>query len=324
VNRILVTRRFPDIAVQLLRDAGLDVTEWPEERLMTEAELITAAKNHQAILCTLTEKIDRNFLQQCSHLRIISQFGVGYDNINVSEATRLKIPVGNTPGVLTDATADLAFTLMLSVARKTFHLHKSIAKGEWKYFQPTANLGLELKGKTLGIFGMGRIGAEMALRCKGAYGMKVIYHNRNRSTRNEELTGARYVSFGELLAASDVISVHSVLNDETREIFNKAAFQQMKPSSIFINTARGGIHNELDLTEALRTKKIWGAGLDVTNPEPMLAGNPLLSMENVAVLPHVGSGTVEARTEMARLAAMNIVEFFRTGQVPHIVNPEVL
>jgi len=322
--RVLVTRRFPDIAARLLKEAKLDVTEWQEERLMTVAELVTGARKHNAVLCTLTERIDKEFLQQCRHLQIISQFGVGYDNINVAEATALGIPVGNTPGVLTDATADLAFTLMLSVARKTFHLHKSILKGEWKYFQPTRDLGLELKGKTLGIFGMGRIGVEMALRCKGAYGMNVVYHNAKRNEANEALTGARYVTFAELLTTSDVISVHSVLNSETRGIFNKAAFYWMKPTAIFINTARGAIHNESDLTEALRSKKIWGAGLDVTNPEPMLPGNPLLSMENVAVLPHVGSGTLEARTEMARLAATNVIEFYRSGKVPHCVNPEVL
>ena len=322
--RILVTRIFPPIAVRLLREAGLAVTAWTHDTLLTPEEFISLAKQHNAVLCTLTDKVDKAFLEQCGHLQIISQFGVGFDNINITEATRLGIPVGNTPGVLTDATADLAFTLMLSVARKTFHLHKSILRGEWKYFQPNNDLGLELKGRTLGIFGMGRIGIEMALRCKGAYGMKVIYHSRNRHPESEKITGATYVSFDELLAGSDVLSVHSVLSPETREIFDKTAFKKMKSTAIFINTARGGIHNEIDLADALRSKRIWGAGLDVTNPEPMLPDNPLLSMEHVAVLPHVASGTVEARTEMAGLAAMNIVEFYQSGKVPHCVNPEVL
>jgi glyoxylate reductase len=322
--RILVTRIFPPIAVQLLREAGLEVTEWTKDTLLKPEKLIRLAKQHSAILCTLTDKIDKDFLAQCSHLQLISQFGVGYDNIDIGETTRLRIPVGNTPGVLTDATADLAFTLMLTVARKVLHVHKSILKGEWKYFQPNKDLGLELKGRTLGIFGMGRIGIEMALRCKGAYLMKVIYHNRKQDPVAEKETGAQWVSFADLLSNSDILSVHSVLSDETRGIFNKSAFSEMKPSAIFINTARGGIHNEADLLEALKLKKIWGTGLDVTNPEPMLPDNPLLNMENVAVLPHVGSGTVEARTEMARLAAMNIVEFYRSGKMPHCVNPEVL
>jgi glyoxylate reductase len=322
--RILVTRLFPPIAVRLLREAGLDVTEWTKDTLLTPGELIQQSKQSSAILCTLTDKIDKEFLTNCGHLQLISQFGVGYDNIDIAETTRLGIPVGNTPGVLTDATADLAFTLMLTVARKVLHVHKSILKGNWNYFQPTKDLGLELKGKTLGIFGLGRIGIEMARRCKGAYGMSMIYHNRKPSLVAEKETGAQWVSFEDLLSKSDILSVHSILSDETRGIFNKSAFSKMKPSAIFVNTARGGIHNEIDLLEALNSKKIWGAGLDVTNPEPMLPDNALLNMENVAVLPHVGSGTVEARTEMARLAAMNIVEFYRSGKMLHCVNPEVL
>lgn len=324
VHKILVTRQFPPIAVQLLTDAGLAVTVGETDHLLTNTELVSLARQNNAVLCSLTDRIDKDFLSQCSHLQIISQFGVGYDNIDVAEATRLGIPVGNTPGVLTDATADLAFTLMLATARKIFHLHKSILNGEWTHFQPNKGLGIELKGKTLGIFGMGRIGIEMALRCKGAYGMRVLYHNRNRNAEGEKSAGAQLVSFDELLSQSDILSVHSGLTDETRGIFNASAFERMKPGAIFINTARGGIHNETDLIEALRNKKIWGAGLDVTNPEPMAKYNPLLSMENVAVLPHVGSATVEARNGMARLSAMNIVEFYRSGKVPHCVNPDVL
>jgi glyoxylate reductase len=318
--RILITRKLPSIAVELLTGAGFEVTVGETERLLTRDELIAHAKQHDAILCTLTESIDKEFLAACGHLRIISQFGVGYDNIDIAEATRLGIPVGNTPGVLTDATADIAFALMLAVSRKMFHLHKSIINGQWTHFQPTKDLGIELKGKTLGVFGLGRIGIEMAKRCQGAFGMKLIYHNRNRNTDAETSLGAAYVSFNELLAQSDVLSVHSVLSADTRGIFNGSTFRKMKPTSIFLNTARGGIHNEAELTEALQSKTIWGAGLDVTNPEPMAKDNPLLSMENVAVLPHVGSGTTEARTEMARLAAMNIVGLFLDKKIPNQVN----
>jgi glyoxylate reductase len=316
--KVLVTRKLPPIASDLLTAAGFQVTVGEKDRLMTRDELISAAKQHDAILCTLTEKIDKEFLAACSHLKIISQFGVGYDNIDIAEATRHGIPVSNTPGVLTDATADIAFALMMAVSRKMFHLHKSILRGAWTYFQPTKDLGVELKGKTLGIFGLGRIGLEMARRCRGAFNMNVIYHNRNRSAQAANV-GAQYVSFEDLLAQSDVLSVHAVLSAETRGIFDKAAFNKMKPTSIFINTARGGLHNEDALIDALRAGKVWGAGLDVTNPEPMDKDNPLLSMENVAVLPHVGSGTTEARTEMARLAATNIVERLSNRKVPHQV-----
>jgi glyoxylate reductase len=283
-----------------------------------------AAKQHNVLLCLSADKIDVAFLNECKHLEIISQFAVGYDNINVPEATKLGIPVGNTPDVLSDATADIAFGLMMTVSRKFFYLHKSIAKGEWRYFQPKKNLGIELKNKTLGIFGLGRIGIEMAKRCKGAYNMNVIYHNRKRNESAEKELGAKWVSFDELLQQSDVLSVHSMLSEETKGIFNKSAFSKMKSNAIFINTSRGGVHNEPDLIEALNNKIIWGAGLDVTNPEPMLPDNPLLSMESVAVLPHIGSGTVEARNAMSRLAAENIIQFYKTGIVPNCLNPEVL
>lgn len=321
--KILVTRRFPDIAVDMLEAEGFSVTAWDQDRPMTEAELITGAKKHDVLLCTLTERIDKAFLQACSHLKMISQFAVGYDNIDINAATRMGIPVGYTPGAMSDATADTAFGLMIAVSRKMIHMHKKILDSQWSYFNPTADLGFELKNKTLGIFGMGRIGMETARRCKGAYDMEIIYHNRRRNLPVETELDAEYVSFEQLLEKCDILSVHCVLSDETRGIFNKTAFQKMKKTSVFINTARGPVHNEADLIEALESGSIWGAGLDVTDPEPMKADNPLLSMENVAVLPHIGSATIEARGEMARLAAVNIISFFKDNSVPHIVNPEV-
>jgi glyoxylate reductase len=225
---------------------------------------------------------------------------------------------------MSDATADVAFGLMIAVSRKMFYMHKSIAKGEWTYFKPKANLGFELKNKTLGIFGLGRIGTEVAIRCRGAYNMNIIYHNRHQNAEAERLLNARFVSFGELLRESDVLSVHSSLNAANNGIFDKNAFSQMKPTSVFINTARGSIHNEEDLLEALKQQVIWGAGLDVTSPEPMSTNNPLLSMPNVAILPHIGSATIEARNEMSRLAAVNIVEFYKNNHVPNIVNREIM
>jgi len=203
-------------------------------------------------------------------------------------------------------------------------MHKKIAKGEWTFFRPQADLGIELKNKTLGIFGLGRIGVQMALRCRGAYNMKVIYHNRKPAKDPEKLLDASFVSFDELLSQSDVLSVHSALNNETKGVFDQSAFSKMKPTSIFVNTARGAVHNEKDLIDALNSGKIWGAGLDVTNPEPMDATNSLLSMPNVAVTPHIGSATEEARGEMSRLAALNIVEFYKNNRIPKVVNPETL
>ena len=321
---ILLTRNFPVIAVNLLKDAGYDVCTQATDKPLSYEELLAEAKNFNAILCTRSDKIDANFLKQNAHLEVISQFAVGYDNIDLKIANELGIPIGFTPDVLTDATADIAFGLMIATSRKMFFLHKGILEGNWTYFKPNANLGIELKNKTLGIVGLGRIGFEMAKRSIGAYNMNIIYHNRKPNTKAEKELNARYVSFNELLEQSDVVSVHCSLSEQTRGLFDKKAFSKMKKKAIFVNTARGLVHNEIDLIEALQTGEIWGAGLDVTNPEPMQPYNPLLKMENVSVLPHIGSGTVETRDEMAMLAANNIISFYKNKSMPHIVNPEVL
>ncbi|MBU1343483.1 MAG: D-glycerate dehydrogenase [Proteobacteria bacterium] len=323
-KKILVTRRYPETGIRLLEQENFHLTFWEKEKPMTQDELIKQAKTHDALLCTLTDKIDSHFFNECSHLDIISQFAVGYDNIDIASATRLGIPIGFTPDAMSEATADIAFGLMIAVARKMFFLHKTIINGQWGYFNPTGNLGIELKHKTLGIFGLGRIGIKMAQRCKNAYEMNILYHNRTPSKTAEKLLDATYVEFEDLLSQSDVLSVHCALTPETKDIFNQRAFKRMKPSALFINTARGPIHHEKDLICAIRVGDIWGAGLDVTNPEPMQPDNPLLFMENVCVLPHVGSGTQEARNQMSVLAAMNIIEFYKKGHLPHIVNPEVL
>jgi glyoxylate reductase len=235
-KKVFVTRDIPSVGIDLLREEGFEVSVWPEDRPIPSANLIESAKKADAVLCISTDKIDSNFLNECKHLDIISQFAAGYDNINVAEATRLGIPLGYAPGAMSDATADIAFGLMLSVSRKFFYMHKRIINGEWSHFRPKANLGMEMKGKTLGIFGMGRIGLEMAKRCKGAYDMKIIYHNRRRDQEAEKKLDATYVSFEELLKQSDVLSVHTVLSEETKGVFNKKAFAQMKPTCIMKKT----------------------------------------------------------------------------------------
>ena len=323
-KKVLLTRIFPAIGAKLLEDEGFSVTRWNKERPMTHDELIQKAQGHQAIFCSLSDQINKRFFDENPQLEIIAQLAAGFDNIDLDEANRCKIPVGYTPNILSEATADIAFGLMIATSRKMFYLHKNILKGEWKYFTPNTNLGTELKNRTLGILGLGSIGMEMAKRCKGAYNMRVIYHNRKPNHLAEEQLDASYVSFETLLNESDVLSVHCNLNDETKGLFNKAAFKAMKPGAIFINTARGQVHNETDLIEALQNGEIWGAGLDVSNPEPMHPDNPLLQMANVAVLPHIGSGTVQTRDAMARMTAMNIIEYYQTNKVPFIVNPEVL
>ncbi len=321
---IFITREIPSTGIDLLKHQGFNISMWPHDRPIPPEELIKEGKKVNAVLCISTDKIDKTFLNECKHLDIISQFAAGYDNINVDEATKLGIPLGYAPGAMSDATADIAFGLMIAVSRKFFYMHKTIAKGEWTHFRPMANLGFELKNKTLGIFGLGKIGMEMAKRCKGAYNMNIIYTSRKPKEEAENILGAKRVSFDELLQESDVLSAHCSLNPETKGVFNQSAFSKMKPTAIFINTTRGPVHNEEDLVAALNAKTIWGAGLDVTNPEPMKPGSPLLQMENVAVLPHIGSATIEARSEMSRMAAVNIVEFYGGNKIPNIINPEVL
>jgi glyoxylate reductase len=323
-KKVFVTRDIPEAGIELLRKEGFIVTVNDRGRPLSSQELLTEAKTHDALITLSGDQITADFLHACSHLDIIAQYAVGYNNIDLTAASEIGIPISNTPDVLSDATADIAFGLMIAVSRKMFYLHKTIEQGEWKFFQPKKNLGFELKNKTLGIFGLGRIGMIMAQRCQGAYQMNVIYHNRNKNVEAEKNLGAKWVSFDDLLKQSDILSVHSLLSDETKEIFNKSAFSKMKKSSLFINTSRGGVHQETDLIEALKNGIIWGAGLDVTNPEPMLPNNPLLKMENVAVLPHIGSGTIEARNGMSIRAATNIIEFYKNDHVPNIVNPEVM
>lgn len=321
--KVFITNKIPEAGLKLLRDAGIEIEEWKEKRNLTPKELIEKSKNSDAIIIAGYSVIDAHFLHECKHLKVISLHSVGFDRVDIAEATKLKILIGNTPGVVSAATADTAFLLMLAVSRKAFYQYRRIMNDEWKFFEPTANLGIELYGKTLGIYGLGNIGFEMAKRCVGAYNMKVLYHNRNHNEYAERELNAKMVSFEELLKMSDIISVHTVLSDETSGKFDKSAFSLMKPSSIFINSARGDIHNEKDLVEALQNGTIWGAGLDVTNPEPMAPDNVLLTMPNVAVLPHIGTATIETRDAMATLAAQNVIAGLNGKRIPYPVNPEV-
>lgn len=209
------------------------------------------------------------------------------------------------------------------VSRKVNYNIEKVKSGNWKDFDALEELGQELYGKSLGVLGLGRIGFEMAEKCQKAFGMNIIYHNRSHNEEAEKELNAKYVSFEELIQQSDVMSIHANYTPEQADMFNKETFEKMKPNSIFINTARGGFHNEKDLLEALESGKIWGAGLDVTNPEPMQNDNPLLQLSNVCVLPHIGSATIEARNGMSKLASENVVAFSKGEKMPTIVNPEV-
>ncbi|GAO43444.1 2-hydroxyacid dehydrogenase [Flavihumibacter petaseus] len=319
--RIFITRVIAANAVSLLETAGCQVVQHESKSELSPNHLISLLQDFDALLSVGGPVMDGEFLRRCRHLKAIALMSAGFDKIDLDEAAALGIPVSNTPGVLSNATADVAFLLMLAVSRNAFQMHKEILKGNWNFFDPMANLGRDLEGRTLGIFGMGNIGLVMARKAAAAFGMKILYHNRSKLSPEQNLVQATWVDFDTLLQESDVISVHANLYPATTGIFNRDAFRRMKPGAIFINAARGKIHEEQALIEALQKGWIWGAGLDVTNPEPMAPGNPLLEMPNVCVLPHIGSATLETRTKMAVMAAENLIAVKNGLSMPQQITP---
>ncbi|MCU7616976.1 D-glycerate dehydrogenase [Chryseobacterium sp. PBS4-4] len=320
--KVFINKRIPEIGIQMLEESGLEII-FPENENLSHDEWLKYCQNADVILNVGQQKYDKEFFDECPNIKAIALFSVGFDSVDIEQANQRKIPIGNTPDVLSRATSDIAFLLMQSVARRASYNFQKVKDDNWGDFDPLHALGQELYGKTLGIFGLGRIGFEMAEKCKKAFDMNIIYHNRSHNEEAEKELGAKYVSFEELIAQSDVLSVHANFKAEQNELFNSSVFEKMKSNSIFINTARGGFHNQADLYNALIEKKIWGAGLDVTNPEPILHDDPILELSNVCVLPHIGSATVEARNGMAKSAAENIIAFSRREKMPHCANPEV-
>lgn len=321
--KVFINKRIPETGIKMLEEAGLEITI-PEKENLSYEEWLNYCKNTDTILSIGAEfKYDKNFFEACPNVKAIALYSVGFDHVDIKEATQRNIPVGNTPDVLSRATSDVAFLLMQSVARRASFNFRKVKDGSWGAFDPLHALGQELYGKTLGIFGLGRIGYEMAEKSKKAFGMNIIYHNRHHNEEAEQELGATYVSFEELIKNSDVLSVHANFTPDQKELFNESIFEQMKSNAIFINTARGGFHNQKDLYQALVDQKIWGAGLDVTNPEPMSADDPILELSSVCILPHIGSATIEARNGMARLAAGNIIAFSKNEKMPNCANPDV-
>lgn len=320
--KVFINKRIPEIGIKMLEEAGLQVTI-PENQNLSAEEWLKYCQDADAILNVGQNKYDKDFFEQCPNVKAIALFSVGFDAVNIEEANQRNIPVGNTPDVLSRATSDIAFLLMQSVSRRASYYFQKVKDDDWGNFDPLHALGQELYGKTLGIFGLGRIGFEMAKKCKKAFDMNILYHNRNHNEEAERELGAKYVSFEELVSQSDMLSIHASFTEEHAGLFNESVFEKMKPNAIFVNTARGGFHNQVDLYNALVQKKIWGAGLDVTNPEPILHDDPILGLSNVCVLPHIGSATVEARNGMAKFAAENLIAFSKGEKMPHCANPEV-
>lgn len=321
--KVFINKRIPETGIKMLEEAGLEVFI-PEHENLSHEEWLGYCKSHDMILSVGTDfKYDKDFFTECPNIKAIALYSVGFDHVDIKEAVQKNIPVGNTPDVLSKATSDVAFLLMQSVARRASYNFEKVKAGNWGDFDPLHALGQELYGKTLGIFGLGRIGIEMAKKSKAAFEMDIIYHNRHRNEEAERELGARYVSFEELVAESDVLSIHANFKQEQTELFNRSVFEKMKENAIFINTARGGFHHQKDLYDVLTEKKIWGAGLDVTNPEPIFKDDPILGLSNVCVLPHVGSATMEARNGMAKVAARNLIAVSRGEKMPACANPEI-
>lgn len=303
--KVFLTRFIPEVAETLLKEAGHEVSVYPDDAPIPEAELKEGVRDADGIITLLTDKIDCGVIDVMTRCRIIANYAVGYNNIDVAYAASKGIIVTNTPGILTQATAELAIALLFACARKITEGDQLMRRGNFTGWKPMLMLGKELAGSTLGIIGMGRIGrrvAEMAL----GLGMRVVFYNR--TPLPEVLTGrdVKQVSLEEVMSVSDAISVHIPLTEETRTLIDRQKLQLMKPDALFINTARGEVVDEEALTEMLKERRIFAAGFDVYDGEP--AVNPeLLKLDNAVLLPHVGSGTFRTRSEMAKLAAENVV-----------------
>lgn len=319
---VFVSRRIPQVGLDKLT-ARCDVEVWPEQLPPPADVLRQKVARCDGLVSLLTDRIDGALLDAAPKLKVVSNFAVGFNNIDVPACTARGVCVGNTPGVLTDATADMAFCLLIAAARRVVEGHNYSVAGKWKTWEPLGHLGVDLAGRTVGIVGMGRIGYAFAQRCKGGWGMSVLYHDMHRNEPAEKNLGARQVDLDTLLRESDFVSVHTDLNDQTRGMFNAARFKQMKRSAVFVNTARGPIHNQKDLYEALRDGVIFAAGLDVTDPEPPAPDDPLLKLPNVVVPPHIASATLGTRNAMAEIAADNCLAGVFGQPLRAWVNPEV-
>lgn len=320
--RVFITRRIPDAGLRQILEA-CDAEVWPEPLPPSYELLKTKVSVCDGLVSLLTDKIDAPLLDAAPRLKVISNFAVGFNNIDLPAATARGIAVGNTPGVLTDATADMAFCLLIGAARQLVAGHQYTLSSQWKTWEPLGHLGQDLAGRTLGIVGMGRIGFAMAKRCRAGWDMNILYHDMYRNEMAEKHFGARSVDFETLLMESDFISVHTDLNEKTKGLFGLEQFRKMKRSAVFINTARGPIVNEAALYEALKTGVIFAAGLDVTDPEPPAPDNPLLKLPNIIIAPHIASATVGTRNAMADICAKNLLAGLRGEKLIAWVNPEV-
>lgn len=315
--KVFVSRIIPAAGLDKIK-AECEVDLWTEQMPPPYEVLTERVKGVDGLLCLLTDRIDGALMEAAGpQLKVISQMAVGYDNIDIAAATERGIPVGNTPGVLTEATADLTFALLLAAARRIVEGVNYIKAGEWKTWEPETLLGADLTGATLGIVGWGRIGQAVAKRASG-FDMRIIAHSRSPISED----GVKQVDFDTLLAKSDFVSLHTPLTPETRHLINREALRKMKRTAILINTARGPIVDQEALYDALTDGTIAYAALDVTDPEPMQPDHPLLSLPNATIVPHIGSASVQTRNRMAEIAADNLLAGLSGKPLRHQVKPK--
>ena len=320
--RAFVTRKlFPEAleSIQAVADAEI----WPDDLPPSRPILLERARGVDGLLTLLTDKIDGELMDAVGpQLRVISQIAVGYENIDVAEATRRGIPVGYTPGVLTEATADLTFALMMAAARRVVEASKAVHDGKWKTWHPLHFLGPDVHGATLGIVGLGRIGLAVAKRATG-FDMKILYSDVVRREGLEAQHPLTFVDLDTLLSEADFVTLHVNLTDETHHLMGKAQFAKMKPTAVLVNASRGGVVDPGALYHALKHNQIGAAALDVTEPEPISMEDPLLTLDNCLVVPHIASASVHARSEMSRIAAQNLINGLSGDKLLACVNPEV-
>jgi glyoxylate reductase len=316
--KVFITRRIPDAGLNLIYEE-CEVDLWDQDLPPSKEELLQHVPGVDGILSLLSDPIDAEVIKAAGeNLRVISNYAVGYNNIDIQEATRRNISVGNTPGVLTEATADFAFALMMSAGRRVVEAEKHVRAGKWKTWGPSTLLGVDFAGATLGIIGFGRIGKAMARRATG-FGMRILIYDPTA----QAMAGIIKVDLDTLYRESDFISIHTPLTPETKHLINADAFGKMKPNAVLVNTARGEIVDQAALYDALKNHRIFAAGIDVSDPEPLPMDSPLLELDNLIVCPHIASASTSTRENMALIAAGNLLAGLRGERLPFSVNPEI-
>jgi len=319
--RVFVTRIILESGLELINDF-CEAEVWPDELPPSRQEILRGVRAVDGLLCLLTDRIDAGIMDAAGpELRVISNHAVGVDNVDVAAATARGIPVGNTPGILTDATADMAFALLLAAGRRVVEGDRLVKTGGWKTWGPGFMLGADLAGATLGIVGFGRIGRAVARRASG-FGMRILFNDPSQASPEPGVTAAQ-VDLATLLKESDFVSLHTPLTNETRGLINAVTLRNMKPTAVLVNTSRGPVVDQEALIDALSAKRIFAAALDVTVPEPLPADHPLLSLDNCIVVPHIASASWQTRQLMSRMAAENLIAGLKGERLPNCANPEV-